>query len=82
MLILSRGKITLKPSWGGSKKVTVEGDLKPFEARIKYFFGKLPVASGVVRLRGNRFSFSRDFSEETRQRARNFLFAECQVKES
>ncbi|MBN1258001.1 MAG: hypothetical protein JXA52_09895 [Planctomycetes bacterium] len=81
MLILSRGKITVKPSWGGSKQVLVEGELTPFEARIKYFFSKLPLDKGVVRLRGNQYLFSKEFTEEMQQRARNFLFAECQVKD-
>ncbi|MHC4915048.1 MAG: hypothetical protein ACYTGB_06115 [Planctomycetota bacterium] len=72
MLIFSSAKVTV--SAPGS--VRVEGLWAKRAVRIRHFFSDLGLARGSVRLLFGRFVFSRSIDERTRQRIRNFFFAE------
>ncbi|MFW5858084.1 MAG: hypothetical protein ACOCX4_09415 [Planctomycetota bacterium] len=80
MLWFSDAKITLRPG-DGEPDVRVEGTLQPHTARIRAFLRDLPLDHGVVKRRGGRWIFSKDFDDPTAQQMRNFLVNECPLKE-
>ena len=75
MLILSSAKVTVS----APGEVRVEGLWAKRTVRIRHFFTDLGLASGSVRLLFGRFVFSRKIDERTRQRIRNFFFAEVRT---
>ena len=77
MLILSDARLTiLKPG-----TVRFEGRFIPHRVRILHFVQELGLARGSVRRRFGRLVFSREFDDSARQRFRNFLAAECPMKD-
>lgn len=77
MLILSDAMIkVLSPG-----SIRVEGKFVPHRVRILHFVQDLGLARGTVRRRFGRFVFSREFDESLQQRFRNFIAAECPLKD-
>jgi hypothetical protein len=76
MLILSRAGIAVS----GEGRVVVEGDWRPYQARIAQFVDDLGLRDVSVRHRFGRIVFSGAVDASTRQRIRNFLVNACPLK--
>jgi len=73
MLILSTAKVTVKQPG----EVSVEGKLARYATRISQFIDEIGLRHATIRLRFERYVFSRNIDPPTRQRLRNFLVNEC-----